>query len=147
MRCPSVCQNPRNTLMLLAEQKGIWYILTQMKGQSLPPQKGTRMDTSPSPGSCSRSPSPPVENMMLWLPEARPALHPTHGHSGMVQPSCSPLPHAYPPCKTQLHPSRMNGKRAAASQTPLTHRQTRRCPGPLQEKPRQALQELGLGKP
>lgn len=33
-------------------------------------QKG---DTSPSPGSCSRSPSPPVENTMLCVPVASPA--------------------------------------------------------------------------
>lgn len=42
----------------------------QVKGQSLLPQRATRMDTSPSPGSCSRSPSSPVENVMLWLLEA-----------------------------------------------------------------------------
>lgn len=133
--CPSVCQSPRHMSMLLTEQKGVWYLLTQAKGQTLPPQRGRRMDTSPSPGSCSRSPSPPVENMMLWLPKASPAVHPAHGHSGVVQPGCSPLPCAYPHCKTQLHPSRMNRERADPSQTPLTHRQARKAQGPLQEEP------------
>lgn len=88
--CRSVCQNPRHTLVLWAEQKGAWYLLAQAKGQSLLPQRGTRIDTSPSPGSCSWSPSPPVENTMLWLLEDSPAVHPSHSQAVPLCPMLIP---------------------------------------------------------
>lgn len=143
VRRPSIRQNPRHVLLLLAEQKGIWYLLIEARGQSLPPQRGTRTDTSPSPGSCSRSPSPPVENTMLWLLEVSPAVHHARRHSRVGQPGCPPLPRAYPPCRTQVHLSRMNGERAGPSQAAPTLRQARRAPGPLQEEPGQGLLRLG----
>lgn len=88
---------PEAQLVLLAGQSSTWY-----------PHSGRRNegDTSPSPASCSRSPSPPVENRNAGLCP--------HGQScpGTLWGRCPPLSHACPHCKPQLHPCRMNGGRA-----------------------------------
>jgi len=75
------------------------------------------------------------------------------------QPCCAPCPRTQwggsarllpsAPCLSPLQtpaPSRMNGEIAGPSQMSLTPRQTRRDADSLQEKPRQALQELRLVK-
>lgn len=119
MGCP---QTPRHTVVLRAEQQGGWYLLAQAKGQSLPPRRGTRMDTSPSPGSCSRSPSPPVENRVLWLPEDSPAGHPARSQAVPLCPAL--VPTAKPAC---IHPCSGNGERAGPSAVSLSG-VPQRCP-------------------
>lgn len=111
--------------MLLAEQSRPWYPPVRQKNEG---------DTSPSPGSCSRSPSPPVENTMLCV-------------SGQSCPGTpwTGCPWLVPAANPNSIPADEWGESRPLRES-LTHRVARRALRSLQEESRQVLQKLRLEK-